>query len=125
MTSTDMPVEREYLESDAPSLPVKAGTNAYELLSVLIANADLGFTAGELDELTDVPSGSVGKTLSRLEDRGLVEHLDGYWVVADDTIADHVGALLSLDAVGARYGDDFYGRTDDWVAELPDLGDTE
>ena len=120
-----MPVDRDHLESESPLLPVKAGTNAHALLSVLVQHPDLGFTAAELADLTDVPSGSVGKTLARLEERGLVEQLEGHWVVADDTVGDHVGSLLSLDAVEERYGDDFYGRSDDWVAELPDLGEDE
>jgi hypothetical protein len=125
MTYTDMPIERDHLETDGTLLPVKPGTNAHELLSVLVENRDLGFTAGELAELTDVPRSSVGKTLSRLKDRGLVEKIDEYWLVADDALATHVGALLSLEALEARYGDDYYGRNDDWADGLPDLGDAE
>lgn len=125
MTYTDMPIERAHLEGDGALLPVKSGTNAHELLAVLVENQDLGFTASELAELTEVPRGSIGKTLSRLEERGLVEKIDGYWLVADDALATHVGALRSLEAVEARYGDDYYGRNDDWVDELPDLGDAE
>jgi len=120
-----MPVDRDHLEDESPMLSVTAGTNAHELLSVLVEHADLGFTAAELAELTDVPAGSVGKTLARLEDRELVEQLDGHWVVADDTVADHVGSLLSLDVIEERYGDDFYGESDEWATDLPDLGEGE
>lgn len=123
MTYTDMPIERDALGGDSPSIPVKPGTNAHAIMQVLIDHPDLGFTQSELAELTDVPSGSLGKTLSRLADRDLVERVDGYWLVADEAHADYVGSLLSLDAVEARYGDDYYGRDDEWAEDLPDLGD--
>jgi hypothetical protein len=32
-------------------------------------------------------------------------------------------AVLGLAAIEDRYGDDHYGRTDDWVEGLPDLGE--
>ena len=117
-----MPIRIETLE-DGRSLPVKPGTNAHELLTVLVANGDLAFSAGELAELTDVPAGSVSKTLSRLEDEGLVRRIDGYWAAADDLTARQVAGLVSLEAIADRYGDDHYGEDDEWAEDLPDLGE--
>lgn len=117
-----MPIRLDEID-DQPSLPVKPGTNAHELLSVLVEHPDMGFTASELAELTDVPAGSVSKTLTRLDERGLVRRIDGYWAVADDVAATQVASLVSLDAIEDRYGDDYYGRTDDWADDLPDLGE--
>jgi DNA-binding transcriptional ArsR family regulator len=117
-----MPVRIDTLEDGRP-LPVKPGTNAHELLSVLVDTPDLAFSAGELAELTDVPPGSVSKTLSRLEDDGLVRRIDGYWAATDDVTAKRVASLVSLGAIADRYGDDGYGRNDEWAEDLPDLGE--
>lgn len=117
-----MPIAIETLEDDPP-LPVKPGTNGHEILSVLVENPDLAFSPAELTELTDVPRGSVGKTLSRLEERGFVRSTDGYWTVEDDVAASHLAGYVSLAAIEARYGDDGYGQDDEWAEDLPDLGE--
>lgn len=118
----EMPVRIDTLQ-EGDSLPVKPGTNAHEILSVLVANSDLAFSASELAEITDVPSGSVSKTLTRLEDRDLVRRIDGYWAAAEDVTATQVASLVSLEAIQERYGDDYYGRNDGWDEDLPDLGE--
>lgn len=118
----EMPVRIDTLQ-EGDSLPVKPGTNAHEILSVLVANSDLAFSASELAEMTDVPSGSVSKTLTRLEDRDLVRRIDGYWAAAEDVTATQVASLVSLEAIQERYGDDYYGRNDGWDEDLPDLGE--
>lgn len=122
MSRLEMPVRIDSLEEGHP-LPVKPGTNAHEILSVLVANSELAFSASELAEMTDVPSGSVNKILSRLEDRDLVRRIDGYWAVAENVTATQVASLVSLDAIQERYGDDYYGRNDGWDEDLPDLGE--
>lgn len=120
-----MPIEREALEGDTPALPVKPGTNAHAILRVLLEHPDLGFTPSELAELTEIPAGSVSKTLSRLAERELVERIDGYWLVTDETHATYVGSLLSIEAIEDRHGEDFYGRQEGWAEDLPDLGESE
>lgn len=117
-----MPVRIDSLE-DGGGLPVRPGSNGHEILAVLVDNPDLAFSASELAELTDVPSGSVSKTLERLVDDDLVRRIDGYWAAADDVTAAQVGSLVSLEAVEARYGDDYYGQSDEWADDLPDLGE--
>ena len=117
-----MPVRTDDLEAGR-SLPVSPGTNAHELLAVLVDHSDLAFSAGELAELTTVPEGSVSKTLSRLADRDLVRRIDGYWAATDEVTAERVASLASLEAIADRYGDDRYGRDDEWAEELPDLGE--
>jgi len=111
------------LGSDDETPPVSPGTNAHELLRVLLDHPDMGFTPKELSELTEVPHSSVHKTLSRLEDRGLVRTVDSYWTVTDDVAASRVGNLVSLRAIQAEYGDDAYGEDDDWADSAPDLGE--
>jgi DNA-binding transcriptional ArsR family regulator len=117
-----VPIKIDALE-DGQSIPVKPGTNAHRILAVLVENADLAFSPAELVELTEVPRGSVGKTLARLEEKGLVRSIDGYWAAADDLAARQLAGYVSLAAIEGRYGDDAYGRDDDGVEDLPDLGE--
>lgn len=122
LLTTQMPIRIDALDGENQTLPVKPGTNAHELLEVLAKSPEFGFTASELAELTEVPAGSVSKTLSRLEEDGLVRRIDGYWTVADDVVASSVASLVSLDAIEERHGDDAYGRAEDYD-DLPDLGE--
>lgn len=91
-----MPIRLDALEDGDAAVPVKPDTNAHELLTVLAEHPDLGFTASELVEVTAVPEGSVGKTLSRLEHDGLVRNVEGYWALAEDLDASAVANLVSL-----------------------------
>lgn len=91
-----MPIRLDALD-DEGGVPVKPGTNAHELLSVLAQHPDLGFTASELAELTDVPDASVGKTLSRLDEEGHVRNVDGYWAVAEDFEVAAVSNVVRLE----------------------------
>lgn len=119
---TPMPIHLDSNDGDGTP-PVSPGSNAHELLEVLADHPDMGFAPRELAELTDVPHGSVHKTLSRLEERGLVRNLDSYWAIADDVAASHVANVVSLAAIDETYGDDAYGEDDEWAIEQPDLGE--
>lgn len=116
-----MPIKLSDTDVDTP--PVKPGTNAHELLSVLLNHPKMGFSPKELAELTDVPHSSVHKTLSRLREKGLVRKVDSYWAVSDDIAASRIANAVSLQQVEAEYGDDAYGEDDGWAAEVTDLGE--
>lgn len=116
-----MPIRIDADGEDPP--PVKPGTNAYELLSVLLDHPDMGFSPRELADLTDVPHSSVHKTLSRLQEKGLVRKVDSYWAVAEDVASSRIANVVSLQQIEAEYGDDAYGVDDEWAEEAPDLGD--
>lgn len=118
-----MPIQLDPDGNDE-SPPVTPGTNAHELLEVLAEHPDMGFSPKELTELTSVAPGSVHKTLSRLEDRGLVRQVDSYWAIADDVAASRLANVVSLAAIEGTYGDDAYGA-DDWAENAPDLGENE
>ncbi len=111
------------LDSNDEAPPVRPGTNAHELLSVLADHPDMGFSPNELAEMTDVPYPSVHKTLARLREKGLVRNVDSYWAVAEDVAASQIATLVSLQQIEAEYGDDAYGSDDDWADEVPDLGE--
>lgn len=113
-----MPIE---LDSNDEVPPVTPGTNAHELLTVLLDHPDMGFTPKELAELTDVPHSSVSKTLARLREKGLVRKVDSYWAVAEDVAASRIANLVSLQQIEVGYGDDAYGKDDDWAESVQDL----
>lgn len=103
---------------------VEPGTNAHEVLQVLVDHPDMAFAPREVVELTDVRRSSVHKTLSRLRERGLVRKVHGsYWTVEDDVAASHVANVVSLAAIEDQYGDDAYGEDDEWAEVQPDLGE--
>lgn len=116
-----MPIRLDPSDENGP--PVKPGTNAHELLSVLLDQPEMGFSPKELAELTEVPHSSVHKTLSRLREKGLVRKVDSYWAIADDVAASRIANVVSLQQVEAEYGDDAYGDAGDWAEAAPDLGD--
>ena len=54
------------------------------VLGFLAANDDRAFKAREIASQIGVDEGPVSTALSRLKDRGLVEHKATYWAVTDD-----------------------------------------
>lgn len=114
-----MPIKRGPRDDELSQ--VEPGTNAHELLAVLLDHPDMGFSPKELAELTDVPHASVHKTLSRLRERGLVRKVDSYWTVRDDVAASRVANVVSLQSIETEYGDDAYGNDDGWSEDVPDL----
>jgi Mn-dependent DtxR family transcriptional regulator len=116
-----MPIRIDSGNGDTPL--IKPGTNAHELLTVLLDHPDMGFSPKELATLTNVPHSSVHKTLARLQEKGLVRKVDSYWAVADDVGASRIANMVSLQQIEAEYGDDAYGEEDEWAEDVPDLGE--
>ncbi len=116
-----MPIK---IDSHTDFLQITPGTNAQELLAVLLEHPEMGFTPKELAELTDVSHSSVHKTLARLREKGLLRKFDSYWAVAEDVAASQLATVVSLKEIEAEYGDDAYGNDDDdWTQTVPDLGE--
>jgi DNA-binding transcriptional ArsR family regulator len=121
-----MPVDFETHEPGDPRVDLSEGTNARRLLEFLVRNPTVGYTPAELAESTDVPRGSVGPTLNRLEGAGLVRHKEPYWAAAeDDRIAAATAAFLGVEGAASTNSDDWYAQNDGWDEELPDLSDEE
>ena len=116
-----MPIRIDSSGGDPP--PVSPDTNAHELLTILLDHPEMGFSPKELTELTDVSHTSVHKTLSRLQEKGLVQNVDSYWAVAEDVAASEIANVVSLQQIEAEYGDDAYGDDDEWAEGAPDLGE--
>ncbi|CCQ34080.1 MarR domain containing protein [Halorhabdus tiamatea SARL4B] len=113
-----MPVDFEsYHPTDLP----EADTNGRRILEFLASNPDLGFRPSELAEELDIPHGSVGTTLRRLEDRGFVRHKGEYWAINIEAYDARTASEIGLQAVAEQFEGDYYDRNDDWDADLPDL----
>jgi DNA-binding transcriptional MocR family regulator len=91
-----------------PMLDLSPDTTQGKLFRFLLEHADQAFRQREIITSIDVPRGSVGPTLSRLEQRGLVEHRDRFWAVAD---AEHAVATAGLH--GAATADEVDGGFSD------------
>ncbi len=55
-----------------------------QVLGFLVLHSDRAFKAREIASRVGADEGAVSTALSRLKDRGLVEHKATYWAVTDD-----------------------------------------
>lgn len=86
-----MPIDRETFEAIPDDRRVEPRpAHAEQVQSFLADHADEAFTPTELREALSVPRGSIGTTLTRLEDQGQVDHRGAYWAItrADAPAAD-------------------------------------
>lgn len=103
-----MPIDIErFRTGDEDELRASGPTNGERVLSFLAANADRAFTPSEIREATAVPRGSIGVVLSRLEEKGHVEHRGEYWAVADaEDAAVTLSSSATARAATERFGDE-------------------
>lgn len=104
-----MPISIDHFdEGPADILDLQEGTQPYHILQFLAENNEEAFTQTEIHEATDIKRGSVGGTLSRLEERGLVRHRGRYWAIAeDDRLASYAA---QTQASSDSTTDDYYGE---------------
>lgn len=104
-----MPIDIDRFE-EGPEEALRAGgpTNAERILTFLATNADQAFTPKEIHEATDIPRGSVGTVLSRLEERGHVRHRGEYWAIDDEAEVEKTLTATST----ARAATDRFGPED-------------
>lgn len=103
-----MPVLFDEYDDENGRMDLSEGTNAHAILSLLAENPDNGYSPKEIAESTSVNRGSVGPTLSRLEDRDLVRHKGEVWAIGEDD---------RLAAQGAIYVSSSTSVTDDYFDE--------
>lgn len=124
-----MPISKDEFqtidEDESSLLDLSPDTTQGKVYRFLLENADHAFRQREIDDAVDVPKGSVGPTLARLEKRGLVEHRDRFWAIAD---AEH--AVVSAGLHGAATADEIDGGfadedIDSWMETAVDPIDAE
>lgn len=108
-----MPITRDEFDSiddeaEGPGLDLSRDTTQGRIYRFLLRNAEKAFRQKEIVEAVDVPKGSVGPTLDRLAERGLLDHRERYWTVAD---AEH--ATASAGRLGAASADEIDGGFSD------------
>lgn len=100
-------------EEEHPRLDLSSDTTQGQIYRFLLNNADRAFRQREIVAGVDVPEGSVGPSLKRLEERGLLEHRDRYWTVMDTEHAVTSAGLLgaaSANAVDGGFSDEDINR---------------
>lgn len=104
-----MPISIDRFDDEpTATLDLQEGTHPYRILEFLARNDEQAFTQTEIHEATGIKRGSVGATLSRLEDRGLVRHRGRYWAIAED---DRLASFAAqVGASSASTTDDYYGE---------------
>lgn len=118
-----MPISKDEfqaLDEDGPMPDLARDTTQGQIYRFLLENADKAFRQREIVDAVDVPQGSVGPTLTRLEQYGLVDHRGRYWTIAD---AEHAAASAGL--LGATAADEIDGgfsdeEVDQWMATAID-----
>jgi hypothetical protein len=107
-----MPISKDgfrSIDEDGPSLPDLApDTTQGAVYRFLPEHADLAFRQREIVDAADVPEGSVGPRLKRLEKHDLIEHRDRLRTIAN---AEH--AVVSVGLTGAAAADELNGRFSD------------
>ncbi|WP_254766134.1 winged helix-turn-helix domain-containing protein [Salinilacihabitans rarus] len=108
------------IDEDTPVIDLAPDTTQGKIYRFLLVNADKAFRQREIVDAVDVPRGSVGPTLKRLERRGLVDHRGRYWKIAD---AEHATASAGL--LGAATVDEIDGgfsneEVDEWMETAVD-----
>ncbi len=103
------------IDDNTPVVDLGADTTQGRIYRFLLENANRAFRQREIVDSVNVPQGSVGPTLKRLEEYGLVEHRGRYWKIAD---AEHATASAGL--LGAASADEIDGgfsdeEVDEWM----------
>jgi sugar-specific transcriptional regulator TrmB len=117
-----MPVDFEtYHPTELPD----EDTNGRRILEFLAAHPSQGYRAGELADELDIPRGSVGTTLGRLESRGFVRHKGEYWAINPEAYDAHTASLIGLETIAEQFKGDYFDQNPDWDADLDDLATQE
>ena len=85
-------------------LDLAPDTTQGKVYQFLLENADKAFRQREIVDSVDVPQGSVGPTLKRLEQHEVVEHRGRYWKITDVEHASASAAHFGAAAADARDG---------------------
>lgn len=116
---------RAIADSDGTLPDLGPDTTQGRVYRFLLAHAEKAFRQREILDAVDVPAGSVGPTLKRLEDHGLVQHRDRYWAIADVEHAAASAGLHAAASAAARDGGFSDEDVDAWMETAVDPVDHE
>ena len=89
-----------------------------QVLGFLVANDDRAFKAREIASQIGIDEGAGSTALSRLKDRGLVEHKATYWAVTDD--AERLDRYSGYERATALFNDQLGAEDkDSWRDHAP------
>jgi Mn-dependent DtxR family transcriptional regulator len=97
-----MSIDRETFENTSEDELAELSVPDH-VLGFLAANEDRAFKAREIASQIGVDEGAVSTALSRLTDRGLVEHKATYWAITDDT--ERLGEYAGYERATALFND--------------------
>lgn len=108
-----MPISTDrFTHLDEDSITLAEGTNAHEIMAFFVTHPEEAFRRSELIEQTEVKEGSIGPTLQRLRERGLVRHRQNYWALGHEEHLGQVAGLTStFEAINRHYEPE---TRDDW-----------
>ncbi len=110
-----MPISRDEFESHDPD---DRETNAERVVRFLAENREKAYKAIEIADSTGVDENSIHPVLSRLEERGLVQHRAPYWAIGDIEAVQNAMTFSST----ASFLDETLGteRRDEWLQAVDD-----
>ena len=89
-----------------------------QVLGFLVVHGDRAFKAREIASQIGVDEGAASTALSRLKDRGLVEHKATYWAVTDD--AERLDGYSGYERATALFNDQLGAEDkDSWRVHAP------
>lgn len=107
--------EFQRIDSDGPRIDLSPDTTQGTIYRFLLQNATKAFRQREFVDALDVPHGSVGPTLARLEEHGLVEHRGRYWKIDDSAHAVATATHLGTATAEARDGGFSNDTVETWM----------
>jgi Mn-dependent DtxR family transcriptional regulator len=113
-----MPIDRDTFENTSEEeLAELSGPD--HILGFLAAHDDQAFKAREIASQTGIDEGAVSTSLSRLKDRGLVEHKATYWAITDD--AERLEGYSGYERATALFNDQLGAEDkDSWREQASD-----
>ena len=113
-----MSIDRETFEN-ASEDELEGLSTPDQVLGFLTANEDRAFKAREIASQVELDEGAVSTALSRLKNRGLVEHKATYWAVTtdDSRLERYSGYERATALFNEQLGEE---DTDAWREHAPD-----
>lgn len=112
-----MSIDRDTFEN-ATEEELAGRSNPERVLLFLIEHDDRAFRPKRIAEGADVNPEAIGTVLSRLEDRGLVEHKGRYWAIGDpDRVRSYGRYERATERLNERLGSE---DKEAWHEHAPD-----